>query len=32
MPILVNLRQDPFERMGWPDKGVAVGSIAYYEA
>jgi arylsulfatase A-like enzyme len=32
MPILVNLRQDPFERMGWSDNGVAQGSIAYYDS
>jgi arylsulfatase A-like enzyme len=31
MPILTNLRQDPFERMGWPDNGFANGSIAYWD-
>jgi arylsulfatase len=27
MPRLTNLRQDPYERMGWPDNGFAQGSI-----
>ena len=31
MPILTNLRQDPFERMGWPSGGFSNGSIAYYQ-
>lgn len=31
MPILTNLRQDPFERMNWPSKGFADGSIAYWD-
>jgi arylsulfatase A-like enzyme len=32
MPILTNLRQDPFERMGWPSSGFANGSIAYWDS
>ena len=32
MPILTNLRQDPFERMNWPSKGFAGGSIAYWDS
>jgi arylsulfatase A-like enzyme len=31
MPILTNLRQDPFERMNWPSNGFAGGSIAYWD-
>ena len=31
MPILTNLRQDPFERMNWPAKGFSEGSIAYWD-
>jgi arylsulfatase A-like enzyme len=31
MPVLTNLRQDPFERMNWPSKGFAEGSIAYWD-
>jgi arylsulfatase A-like enzyme len=31
MPILTNLRLDPFERTGWPQDGVAKGSIQYWE-
>jgi arylsulfatase len=31
MPILTNLRQDPFERMNWPSKGFSDGSIAYWD-
>jgi arylsulfatase A-like enzyme len=31
MPALTNLRQDPFERMGWSSNGFANGSIAYYD-
>jgi hypothetical protein len=30
MPRLTNLRQDPFERMNWPNKGFSKGSIAYW--
>jgi len=30
MPILTNLSQDPFERMGWPSNGFSGGSIAYW--
>jgi len=29
MPILTNLRMDPYERMGWPNNGFAEGSIAH---
>ena len=32
MPILTNLRQDPFERMNWPGHGFSEGSIAYWDA
>jgi hypothetical protein len=32
MPILTNLRQDPSERMNWPGKGFAEGSIAYWDS
>jgi arylsulfatase A-like enzyme len=32
MPKITNLRQDPFERMNWPARGFASGSIAYYES
>jgi hypothetical protein len=32
MPILTNLRHDPFERMNWPGKGFAEGSIAYWDS
>jgi hypothetical protein len=31
MPKLTNLRQDPFERMNWPARGFAEGSIAYWD-
>ena len=31
MPRLTNLRQDPFERMNWPARGFAEGSIAYWD-
>jgi hypothetical protein len=31
MPILTNLRQDPFERMNWPNNGFSEGSIAYWD-
>jgi arylsulfatase A-like enzyme len=31
MPILTNLRQDPFERMNWPKNGFSEGSIAYWD-
>ena len=31
MPILTNLRLDPFERTGWPSDGVAEGSIQYWD-
>jgi arylsulfatase len=32
MPILTNLRQDPFERMNWPTRGFSGGSIAYWDS
>ena len=32
MPKLTNLRHDPFERMNWPDKGFAEGSVAYWNS
>jgi arylsulfatase len=32
MPILTNLRQDPFERMNWPGQGFAAGSVAYWDS
>ena len=31
MPILTNLRLDPFERTSWPGDGVAKGSIQYWD-
>jgi len=31
MPILTNLRLDPFERTSWPGDGVAKGSVQYWE-
>ncbi|MEB0045910.1 MULTISPECIES: arylsulfatase [unclassified Pseudomonas] len=31
MPILTNLRLDPFERMGWTDNQAASGSLSYFE-
>ncbi len=31
MPVLTNLRLDPFERTGWSGDGVAKGSIQYWE-
>ncbi|MDB5993240.1 MAG: arsA [Pseudomonas sp.] len=31
MPILTNLRLDPFERMGWPENMAASGSLSYFE-
>ena len=31
MPIVTNLRLDPFERTGWSANGVAEGSVAYFE-
>jgi arylsulfatase len=31
MPILTNLRLDPFERTGWSGDGVAKGSVEYFE-
>jgi arylsulfatase A-like enzyme len=30
-PRLTNLRQDPFERMNWPARGFADGSLAYWD-
>ena len=32
MPILTNLRHDPFERMNWPGNGFSEGSIAYWDS
>jgi arylsulfatase len=32
MPKLTNLRQDPFERMGWPEAGFKRGSIGYWDS
>jgi arylsulfatase len=32
MPILTNLRHDPFERMNWPEHGFAQGSIGYWDS
>jgi arylsulfatase len=32
MPKLTNLRHDPFERMNWPDKGFAEGSVGYWDS
>ena len=31
MPILTNLRLDPFERTGWSGSGVAEGSMQYWD-
>jgi len=31
MPILTNLRLDPYERTGWPESEVADGSIQYWD-
>jgi arylsulfatase len=31
MPILTNLRLDPFERAGWPENMAANGSLEYFE-
>jgi arylsulfatase len=31
MPILTNLRLDPFERTGWSGDGVAKGSAQYWQ-
>jgi arylsulfatase A-like enzyme len=31
LPILTNLRQDPFERMNWPEDLAKNGSIAYWD-
>jgi arylsulfatase A-like enzyme len=31
MPILTNLRLDPFERTGWSGDGVAKGSVQYWD-
>jgi arylsulfatase A-like enzyme len=32
MPVLTNLRMDPYERMGWPNNGFAEGSIGYWDS
>ncbi|CAN5436312.1 arylsulfatase [soil metagenome] len=31
VPTITNLRLDPFERMGWPEKGTKEGAQAYFE-
>ncbi|MSU92588.1 arylsulfatase [Pseudomonas mandelii] len=31
MPVLTNLRLDPFERTGWPENMAASGSLEYFE-
>jgi len=31
MPILTNLRLDPFERAGWPENQAASGSLEYFQ-
>ncbi|MEL4374638.1 arylsulfatase [Brucella cytisi] len=31
VPYLTNLRLDPFERAGWPNKGTSEGSLQYFE-
>jgi arylsulfatase len=31
MPVLTNLRLDPFERAGWPENMAASGSLEYFE-
>src|SRR5205085_5083301 len=31
VPIVTNLRLDPFERMGWPNKGTKEGSQNYFQ-
>ena len=31
VPILVNLRLDPFERTGWPDSGTKYGAQQYFD-
>jgi arylsulfatase len=30
VPFLTNLRLDPFERVGWPSSGTAIGSVQYW--
>jgi hypothetical protein len=32
MPILTNLRHDPYERMNWPNNGFAEDSVAYWDS
>jgi arylsulfatase len=32
IPTMTNLRQDPFERMNWPSRGFAEGSVAYWDS
>jgi len=32
IPTMTNLRQDPFERMNWPARGFAEGSVAYWDS
>ena len=31
MPVLTNLRLDPYERTGWSGSGVAEGSVQYFD-
>jgi len=31
VPILVNLRLDPFERTAWPENGSLTGSLEYFD-
>ena len=31
VPIITNLRLDPFERTGWPDSGTKIGSQQYFD-
>jgi arylsulfatase A-like enzyme len=31
VPILTNLRLDPFERTGWPDSGTKIGAQQYFD-
>ena len=31
MPLLTNLRLDPFERTGWPDSGTKFGAQQYFD-
>jgi hypothetical protein len=31
VPVLTNLRLDPFERTGWPDSGTKIGAQQYFD-